>query len=49
MADKPHGHGTMKYADQSEYEGQFYHGLRQGQGTYTHVTGKLLSPVADSY
>ena len=42
MADKPHGHGTMKYADQSEYEGQFYHGLRQGQGTYTHVTGNFL-------
>ena len=41
MASKPHGHGTMKYADGSVYEGQYYHGQRQGQGTYTHISGTV--------
>ena len=43
MADKPHGHGVMTFADGSTYDGQFNHGLKQGQGTYVHCTGIPMS------
>ena len=39
MNDKPHGHGIMKDAQGSVYEGQFNHGVKQGEGSYQHITG----------
>ena len=31
----------MTYPDGTKYVGEFYEGLRNGQGTYTHTDGKV--------
>ena len=36
---KPHGHGTMTYADGTTYTGEHTDGERHGQGTYTFADG----------
>lgn len=35
----PHGKGTVKWADGSEYVGEWKEGRKQGQGTYTWADG----------
>ena len=36
---KPHGHGTMTFADGTTYTGEHTDGERHGQGTYTFADG----------
>ena len=39
---KPHGQGSVTYADGETYSGQFKDGERNGQGTYTYADGTVV-------
>lgn len=37
--NRRHGNGKQKYADDSEYVGEFINGLKEGSGTLTKADG----------
>ncbi len=39
---RPHGKGVLIYGNVGKYEGEFFEGVRQGQGRFTLSSGSVL-------